>query len=143
MEEVRKSVLVGRSQFFLAEPKKQTDSSWFHLSATLKGLKGFCEETKCTWRLGTDPIQHVAVALRAALCPPGSCFQMTPGGELSASICISLARTPPTPRAPTYECGGLFSAWLGVCHKYFGSGSHTHTISDTNRRRWTDRCKCV
>lgn len=70
----------------------------------------------------------VCVCLCAALCPPGSCFQMTPGSELSLDICISHTRTHSSlsVNACTYECGGLFSAWLGFCHKCSRSCSHTH-----------------
>lgn len=75
----------------------------------------------------------VCLCLCAALCPLGSCFQMTPGSELSLDICISLSHTHSSlsAYACTYECGGLFSAWLGFCHKYSRSCSHTHWQSLT------------
>lgn len=105
---------------------------------------------KCTCECMTYKCVCICVCEREfvcvcdTLCVLGSCFQMTPGRELSLDICIRDTQRHRHAHTHTYECDGLFSAWLGFCHKCLLQLLATHNdYHHTHHRRQTHRCNCM
>lgn len=83
---------------------------------------------------------------RMCVCCPLSPRQLPPDDPQQRAVAGHLHHTRAHLHvcAGTYECGGLFSAWPGFCHKYLRCLEviHVLTTADTNHKRWTDVCKC-